>query len=163
ADYAAMGVALAGVSIPNFVLGPVLVLGLALTVYLLPPALWQGPESRVLPVLTLSTAYVAYIARLTRGGMLETLRQDYIRTARARGVPRPGRGRHARAAARHPPGGVLPRPRHGAHHHGLDRGREHLRGARSRSLPGQRRLQPRLHAGAGRGPLLRHVPDGAQP
>src|SRR5262249_4762680 len=46
-DHAAMGVALAGVSIPNFVLGPVLVLGLALTVYLLPPALWQGPESRV--------------------------------------------------------------------------------------------------------------------
>ena len=64
-----------------------LVLGLALTLYLLPPALWQGPESRVLPVLTLSTAYVAYIARLTRGGMLEVLRQDYIRTARAKGLP----------------------------------------------------------------------------
>ena len=85
-DFAAMGLALAGVSVPNFVLGPVLVLGLALTVYLLPPALWQGPESRVLPVLTLSTAYVAYIARLTRGGMLEVLRQDYIRTARAKGL-----------------------------------------------------------------------------
>ncbi len=86
-DYASMGLALAGVSIPNFVLGPVLVLGVALTVYLLPPALWQGPESRVLPVLTLSTAYVAYIARLARGGMLEVLRQDYIRTARAKGLP----------------------------------------------------------------------------
>jgi oligopeptide transport system permease protein len=85
-DFAAMGLALAGVSVPNFVLGPLLVLGLALTVYLLPPALWQGPESRVLPVLTLSTAYVAYIARLTRGGMLEVLRQDYIRTARAKGL-----------------------------------------------------------------------------
>jgi oligopeptide transport system permease protein len=85
-DYAAMSLALAGVSVPNFVLGPVLVLGLALSVYLLPPALWQGPESRVLPVLTLSTAYVAYIARLTRGGMLEVLRQDYIRTARAKGL-----------------------------------------------------------------------------
>jgi oligopeptide transport system permease protein len=89
ADYTAMGLALAGVSIPNFVLGPVLVLGLALTLYLLPPALWQGPESRILPVLTLSTAYVAYIARLTRGGMLETLRQDYIRTARAKGLSEP--------------------------------------------------------------------------
>ena len=88
-DYAAMGVALAGVSVPNFVLGPLLVLGLALTLYLLPPALWQGPESRVLPVLTLSTAYVAYIARLTRGGMLEVLRQDYIRTARAKGLSEP--------------------------------------------------------------------------
>jgi oligopeptide transport system permease protein len=96
ADHAAMAVALAGVSVPNFVLGPVLVLGLALGIYLLPPALWQGPESRVLPVLTLSTAYVAYIARLTRGGMLEVLRQDYIRTARAKGLPeRVVVGKHA--------------------------------------------------------------------
>ena len=86
ADYAAMGVALAGVSIPNFVLGPTLVLGLSLTWYLLPPGLWVGPQSRVLPVLTLATAYVAYIARLTRAGMLETLRQDYTRTARAKGL-----------------------------------------------------------------------------
>ena len=86
-DYASMAVALAGVSVPNFVLGPVLVLGLALTAFLFPPALWQGPESRVLPVLTLSTAYIAYIARLSRGGMLEVLRQDYIRTARAKGLP----------------------------------------------------------------------------
>ncbi len=87
ADFAAMAAALAGVSIPNFVLGPALVLGLSLSWFLLPPALWQGPSSRVLPVLTLSTAYVAYIARLTRGGMLEVLRQDYIRTARAKGLP----------------------------------------------------------------------------
>jgi oligopeptide transport system permease protein len=86
-DFAAMAVALAGVSIPNFVLGPVLVLGLSLTLFLLPPALWEGPQSRILPVLTLSTAYVAYIARLTRGGMLEIRRQDYIRTARAKGLP----------------------------------------------------------------------------
>jgi oligopeptide transport system permease protein len=87
ADHASMAAALAGVSIPNFVLGPVLVLSISLTLYLLPPALWQGPESRVLPVMTLATAYVAYIARLTRGGMLEILRQDYIRTARAKGLP----------------------------------------------------------------------------
>lgn len=89
ADHLAMGLALAGVSIPNFVLGPVLVLGLALGVFLFPPALWTGPESRVLPVLTLSTAYVAYIARLTRAGMLEVLRQDFIRTARAKGLREP--------------------------------------------------------------------------
>jgi oligopeptide transport system permease protein len=87
ADYASMAAALAGVSVPNFVLGPVLVLTLSLGLFLLPPALWQGPESRVLPVLTLATAYVAYIARLTRGGMLEVLRQDYVRTARAKGLP----------------------------------------------------------------------------
>src|SRR6266487_4540732 len=86
ADFAAMGLALAGVSIPNFVLGPLLVLALSLSLYLFPPALWQGPQSRVLPVVTLATAYVAYIARLTRAGMLEVLRQDFIRTARAKGL-----------------------------------------------------------------------------
>ncbi|NOT33751.1 MAG: ABC transporter permease [Candidatus Eisenbacteria bacterium] len=85
-DYAAMAGALAGVSIPNFVLGPLLVLGLSLSLYWFPPALWQGPSSRVLPVLTLATAYVAYVARLTRAGMLEVLRQDYIRTAYAKGL-----------------------------------------------------------------------------
>jgi oligopeptide transport system permease protein len=88
-DFAAMGAALAGVSIPNFVLGPLLVLGLSLGVFLFPPALWEGPESRVLPVLTLSTAYVAYIARLTRAGMLDVLRQDFIRTAYAKGLSEP--------------------------------------------------------------------------
>jgi oligopeptide transport system permease protein len=86
ADFASMSLALAGVSIPNFVLGPLLVLSISLSLFLLPPALWQDGSSRVLPVLTLSTAYVAYIARLTRAGMLEVLRQDYIRTARAKGL-----------------------------------------------------------------------------
>jgi oligopeptide transport system permease protein len=86
ADAAAMGLALAGVSIPNYVLGPTLVLTLSLSLFLFPPALWQGPESRVLPALTLATTYVAYIARLTRAGMLEVLRQDFVRTARAKGL-----------------------------------------------------------------------------
>lgn len=88
-DFAAMGASIAGVSIPNFVLGPVLVLLFSLTWHWFPPALWDGPATRVLPVLTLSVAYVAYIARLTRAGMLEVLRQDYIRTARAKGVAEP--------------------------------------------------------------------------
>jgi oligopeptide transport system permease protein len=86
-DYGAMATSLLGVSIPNFVLGPVLVLFFSLGLYWLPPALWDRPTSRVLPVLTLSALYMAYIARLTRGGMLETLQQDYIRTARAKGLP----------------------------------------------------------------------------
>ena len=86
ADTAVMATALAGVSIPNFVLGPLLVLVFSLGLYWLPPALWEGPQSRVLPVLTLSAAYVAYVARLTRAGMLEVLRQDFIRTARAKGL-----------------------------------------------------------------------------
>lgn len=86
ADFFSMGIALAGVSIPNFVLGPLLVLSLSLSLFWFPPALWTGPISRVLPVLTLSTAYVAYIARLTRAGMLEVLNADFIRTARAKGL-----------------------------------------------------------------------------
>lgn len=86
ADFVAMTLALAGVSIPNFVLGPVLVLVFALSFLWLPAALWTSPASRILPVLALSVSYVAYIARLTRAGMLEVLRQDYIRTARAKGL-----------------------------------------------------------------------------
>jgi oligopeptide transport system permease protein len=86
ADYVSMTLALVGVSVPNFVLGPVLVLLFSLTLLWLPAALWTGPPSRILPVIALAVSYVAYIARLTRAGMLEVLRQDYIRTARAKGL-----------------------------------------------------------------------------
>jgi oligopeptide transport system permease protein len=87
-DYAAMGLSMLGISMPNFVLGPILVLIFSLTLYLLPPARWGGfpAWNVVLPVLTLSAIYMAYIARLTRAGMLEVLRSDYIRTARAKGL-----------------------------------------------------------------------------
>lgn len=87
-DYASMGLAMLGISIPNFVLGPLLVLLFSLTLFWFPPALWDGFPSRsiVLPALTLSAIYIAYIARLTRSGMLEVLRSDYIRTARAKGL-----------------------------------------------------------------------------
>jgi oligopeptide transport system permease protein len=86
-DYASMAAALTGISVPNFVLGPTLVLWLALTWYWLPPALWNGVSANlVLPVITLSAVYMAYIARLTRAGMLEVLRSNYIRTARAKGL-----------------------------------------------------------------------------
>ena len=87
-DYASMALAMLGISIPNFVLGPLLVLVFALTFYWLPPARWDGFPSwnLLLPVITLSAVYMAYIARLTRSGMLEVLRSDYIRTARAKGL-----------------------------------------------------------------------------
>ena len=85
-DYGAMAVAMLGLSVPNFVLGPILVLVLALGLYLVPPARWGGWTSLVLPVITLSAIYAAYIARLTRAGMLEIMRSDYIRTARAKGL-----------------------------------------------------------------------------
>jgi oligopeptide transport system permease protein len=88
ADYGSMAFAMLGISLPNFVLGPLLVLIFSLTLYWFPPARWDGVPSRsmVLPVLTLSAIYMAYIARLTRAGMLEVLRADYIRTARAKGL-----------------------------------------------------------------------------
>jgi oligopeptide transport system permease protein len=87
-DYASMALAMLGISIPNFVLGPLLVLIFALNLFWLPPALWNGFPSKsiVLPALTLSAIYIAYIARLTRSGMLEVMRSDYIRTARAKGL-----------------------------------------------------------------------------
>jgi oligopeptide transport system permease protein len=86
-DFTAMGVPWKG-RVPTFVLGPILVLIFSLTLYWLPPSRWGGFPSRhlILPVLTLSAIYMAYIARLTRAGMLEVLRSDYIRTARAKGL-----------------------------------------------------------------------------
>jgi oligopeptide transport system permease protein len=87
-DYGCTALAMVGISIPNFVLGPLLVLVFALTLFWLPPALWDGFPSKsiVLPAITLSAIYIAYIARLTRSGMLEVMRSDYIRTARAKGL-----------------------------------------------------------------------------
>jgi oligopeptide transport system permease protein len=87
-DYASMALAMLGISLPNFVLGPLLVLVFSLTFYWLPPSRWGGffSTNLILPVLTLSAIYMAYVARLTRSGMLEVLRSDYIRTARAKGL-----------------------------------------------------------------------------
>src|SRR5262245_26195701 len=88
ADYSSMTLAMLGISIPNFVLGPLLVLAFSLSLYWFPAARWDGFPSRsvVLPVLTLSAIYMAYVARLARSGMLEVLRADYIRTAKAKGL-----------------------------------------------------------------------------
>ncbi len=86
-DYGSMSAAMLGLSVPNFVLGPILVLLFSLWIYVFPPARWGGFMSLVLPVVTLAMIYAAYIARLTRAGMLEVMRSDYIRTARAKGLP----------------------------------------------------------------------------
>ncbi len=85
-DYLSMAIAMLGISVPNFVLGAILILGLSLWLFILPPARWGGIANLVMPVITLAVAYAAYIARLTRAGMLEVLRSDYIRTARAKGL-----------------------------------------------------------------------------
>ena len=86
ADYGSMSLAMLGLSVPNFVLGPILVLIFSLWLYWFPPARVGGVSSYVLPVITLAAIYAAYIARLTRAGMLEVMRSDYIRTARAKGL-----------------------------------------------------------------------------
>lgn len=85
-DYGSMATAMLGLSVPNFVLGPILVIVFALWLYWLPPARWGGISNLILPVITLAAIYAAYIARLTRAGMLEVMRSDYIRTARAKGL-----------------------------------------------------------------------------
>ncbi|MCB9544903.1 MAG: ABC transporter permease subunit [Myxococcales bacterium] len=93
-DYTTMTGAMAGVSIPNFVLGPLLVYIFSLNLQWFDAANWNGLEkgllghfqSSVLPSLSLGMYYAAYIARLSRGGMLEVVRQDYVRTARAKGL-----------------------------------------------------------------------------
>ena len=85
-DHGSMALAMLGLSVPNFVLGPTLVLIFALGLYWVPPARWGGISNLILPVITLAAVYAAYIARLTRAGMLEVLRSDYIRTARAKGL-----------------------------------------------------------------------------
>ncbi len=87
ADYGSMSVAMFGICLPTFVLGPMLVLVFAVGFGWFNPLGWEEPSDRVLPCLTLGTYYAAYIARLTRGGMLEVLNQDFVRTARAKGVP----------------------------------------------------------------------------
>jgi len=85
-DHVPMAFAMVGICIPNFVLGPLLVLVFALWLGWLPVAGWNAPLDKILPSITLGAAYAAYVARLTRGGMLEILSQDFIRTARAKGL-----------------------------------------------------------------------------
>ena len=86
-DYVPMTIAMAGICIPSIVLGPSLTLIFGIQLNWLPVTGWGDiPGDKVLPTITLGTAYAAYCARLTRGGMLEILNQDFIRTARAKGI-----------------------------------------------------------------------------
>ncbi|SUZ76246.1 uncharacterized protein METZ01_LOCUS29100 [marine metagenome] len=86
-DYIPMTIAMAGICIPSIVLGPSLTLIFGIQLNWLPVTGWGDiPGDKVLPTITLGTAYAAYCARLTRGGMLEILNQDFIRTARAKGL-----------------------------------------------------------------------------
>ena len=86
-DFIPMAIAMIGICVPTFLMGPLLVLIFGIYLELLPVSGWnQIPGDKLLPSLTLGFAYAAYIARLSRGGMLEVLNQDFIRTARAKGL-----------------------------------------------------------------------------
>ena len=86
-DFIPMAIAMIGICVPTFLMGPLLVLIFGIQLELLPVAGWgQLSGDKILPSITLGFAYAAYIARLSRGGMLEVLNQDFIRTARAKGL-----------------------------------------------------------------------------
>ncbi len=88
-DYVAMSLAVLGISVPLFVIGPILQVVFALNLKWVPVAGWIGrnwPRTLILPVITLAFPYFAYIARLSRASILEVLRSDYVRTARAKGL-----------------------------------------------------------------------------
>ncbi|MEM9254049.1 MAG: ABC transporter permease subunit [Pseudomonadota bacterium] len=87
-DYIPMSAAMIGICMPSFLLGPILVLVFGIYLEWLPVSGWGDiPGDKVLPAITLGSTYAAYVARLSRAGMLEVLSQDYIRTARAKGLP----------------------------------------------------------------------------
>jgi oligopeptide transport system permease protein len=88
-DYSIMGVAMVGITIPNFVMAPVLSLVLGVYLGWLPAGGWgEGAiENKILPIVTLALPQLAVVARLTRGSMIEVLRSNHIRTARAKGLP----------------------------------------------------------------------------
>jgi oligopeptide transport system permease protein len=85
-DYFCSSTAMIGICVPTFVLGPLLILAFAIHLRWVNASGWYEPIDRVLPSLVLGFFYSAYITRLTRGGMLDVLNQDFIRTARAKGA-----------------------------------------------------------------------------
>lgn len=102
-DYCSMSCSVLGVSVPNFVLGPLLMLIFALWLGWLPVAGWGTWRHVILPAFTLGAFYAGYVARLTRAGMLDVFGQDFIRTARAKGL------REATIVLRHAlPSAILP-------------------------------------------------------
>jgi len=87
-DYIPMSMAMIGICMPTFLLGPILVLIFGIHLDWVPVSGWGDiPGDKLMPSITLGAAYAAYVARLSRAGMLEVLSQDYIRTARAKGLP----------------------------------------------------------------------------
>ncbi len=87
ADIGAMGLSMLGISIPNFWMGPILILVFSLWLGLTPISGRSGAASVILPTITLGTALAAILARMVRSSLLEVLNEDFVRTARAKGMP----------------------------------------------------------------------------
>lgn len=88
-DYSAMFLAVVGISIPSFVLGPLLAYFIGVKLEWLPVALWNGPKFKILPSIALSFGTIAILARMMRTSMLDVLNMDYIKTAKAKGLAQP--------------------------------------------------------------------------
>jgi oligopeptide transport system permease protein len=85
-DFSAMFLAVAGISLPSYFVGAMLIYVFALQLHILPAALWDDWTTKILPVITLGSRPASLIARLTRASLLESIRSDYVRTARAKGL-----------------------------------------------------------------------------
>jgi len=85
-DYVPMTISLLGICLPSFVIGPLFILVFAIGLNWFNVSGWEQPSDLVLPAMSLGTIYAAYVSRLTRGGLMDVIRQDYIRTARAKGL-----------------------------------------------------------------------------
>lgn len=88
-DYGVMAISMLGISIPNFVMAPLLILLFAIVLSVFPAGGWNegALQNQVLPIITLALPQIAYIARISRGSMIEVLRSPYIRTAFSKGLP----------------------------------------------------------------------------
>lgn len=85
-DRSSLFLATLGIALPGFLLGAVVILVFAHNLRIFPPALWEGARHMILPAVTLGIGPAAYLARLIRSGILETMHQDFIRTAKAKGL-----------------------------------------------------------------------------
>ena len=160
-DYAVMATAMTGIAVPNFVVAPLLTLVFGVYLNWLPVAGWGGGSFRnmLLPIIALALPQIAFTARLTRGSMIEVLRSNYVRNARAKGLPeRLTVARHALRAA------ILPVVSYLAPATaGIITGSVVIETIFDRPLLRAGRAQPRLHVGHGHRDRLRLADHPAQP
>ena len=163
-DYAVMATAMTGITIPNFVMAPLLTLVLGVYLGWLPVAGWGGgaPRFLILPVIALALPQIAYVARLTRGSMIETLNAELRPHGARQGSARADRRGAPRAQGRAPAGGLLSRPGDRPDHDRLGRDRDHLRHPGHRPLLRAGCFEPRLHPGDGHRDRLRRADHRAQ-